>query len=211
MTDNIDSKNSFSKSDVLILGNSIAGYSLAYNLIKESPTLKISVIGPKNRSGSATTAAGAMINAYGELFLDQLAYPAFKTRFELAAKALPLWDGLCSELSEYSEAPLEIKWGSYVISNPKGREGEDNVLQYISKTSNQMGYESTKIASESIDWYSPSPESSCYSMISIPDGRINPHQILAAYENALKSLGVNIIDDKAVKDYIGEIHYDNHF
>jgi len=203
MNDRLCSKNTTSP-DIIILGNSISGLSLAYSLIKESPDLNIVVVGPKGRKGSATTAAGAMINAFGELTLNQLSFPAFRERFELAANAMPLWDNLCAELSEYSDRPFNIKWGSYVISNAKGRDGEKHVLQYINKISSEYKYESSIIDPDSIKWYSPAPDAVSNQIISIPDGRVNPHEVLAAYECALTALGVKLIDDKASQFKIAE-------
>jgi L-2-hydroxyglutarate oxidase LhgO len=53
--------------DVLIIGNGILGYSTAYALFMEDPSLKIGIIGPSNCLAGATKAAGAMLGCFGEI------------------------------------------------------------------------------------------------------------------------------------------------
>ena len=52
----------------IIIGNGIIALTTAFRLLKKlAPTDNISIIGPKNRPGSATLAAAAMLNSFGEI------------------------------------------------------------------------------------------------------------------------------------------------
>ena len=54
--------------DIAIVGNGIMGSMLSYNFSKKK--YKTVLIGPKKRVGSASTAAGAMLNVFGEIDHD---------------------------------------------------------------------------------------------------------------------------------------------
>src|SRR5687767_754793 len=106
--------------DVAIIGNSVLGLSLAYELRKRESKLRLAVIGPAGRVGAATTTAGAMINVWAEMAAGQFANPALAERAELGIRAFGMWDALCAELSEFSDVPLRVQWGTYVVNNALG-------------------------------------------------------------------------------------------
>ena len=53
--------------DLTIIGNGIIGSIAAFQTSKKFPDLNIRLIGPKSRNGSASLAAGAMLNVFGEI------------------------------------------------------------------------------------------------------------------------------------------------
>ena len=61
--------------DCIIIGNGSIGMAIASDLSRESSSsFRISIFGKKNREGSASLAAGAMINVFGEIEYDTLTY-----------------------------------------------------------------------------------------------------------------------------------------
>ena len=54
-------------SDITIIGNGISALSLAFRIKQRDRSCSVTVIGPKDRKGSATLAAGAMINVIAEI------------------------------------------------------------------------------------------------------------------------------------------------
>jgi hypothetical protein len=55
------------EADVLVVGNGILGYSIAFALLHENPSAKITLIGPSSKPSCASVAAGAMLNSFAEL------------------------------------------------------------------------------------------------------------------------------------------------
>jgi hypothetical protein len=60
--------------------------------------LRIALIGPADRPGSASMAAGAMLNVFGEVEAGGLAHPRTRAKFALAREALALWPSWLRDL-----------------------------------------------------------------------------------------------------------------
>ena len=58
--------------DVVIIGNGILGTTLSLELEKLDKNLKVCIIGPSSKFGSASVASGAMINVFAEIEKDFL-------------------------------------------------------------------------------------------------------------------------------------------
>ncbi|MBM3775897.1 MAG: FAD-dependent oxidoreductase [Acidobacteria bacterium] len=185
--------------DVLILGNGILGLSLAYQLRKQEPRLKLAVVGPAARTGGATVTAGAMINVWAEVAAGQFENPALADRVELTMQAMPLWDPLCAELSEFSDRPLQAAWGSYVINNALGSPHEVAAVDYILDAMRQRGIDHRVCAPGEVSWLKPEPRGQITRIIKVPDGRIDPRLVLKAYEKCLAARDVAVIDGTAAR------------
>ena len=73
--------------DCIIVGNGSIGMAIANDLSREaSLSFKISIFGKKDRTGSASLAAGAMINVFGEIEYDTLKSNAGMTKFKMLLK-----------------------------------------------------------------------------------------------------------------------------
>lgn len=100
--------------DVVIVGNGIIGCSIAYLLSKEAPKLKIALVGPLERKGSASLAAGAMLNVFGEVDETTFASDLATEKFELAIKATYLWKEWAARIKLDSEMPVDLSFGTNV-------------------------------------------------------------------------------------------------
>jgi glycine/D-amino acid oxidase-like deaminating enzyme len=108
--------------DVIIVGNGVIGYSIAYELAKRSGDLRIGVFGPAHRSGAASAAAGAMLNTFGEITRHTLNSVPGQAKFDLTRKALDRWPSWLAELKEASGDPdldRTYTMGTTVILNTK--------------------------------------------------------------------------------------------
>ena len=94
--------------DIAIVGNGILGITLSLELIKLDPNLKIIILGPKDRFGSASVASGAMINVFAEIENKFLEDKNLTKRFELDLNALKLWKNHHKNLEEESGEKIEI-------------------------------------------------------------------------------------------------------
>lgn len=77
--------------DLAIVGNGIIGCLAAIRLSSPPYNRKVVLIGPKNRSGSASVAAGAMLNVFGEIdYVDaQQAY--VRRKLAIGEKSIAKW------------------------------------------------------------------------------------------------------------------------
>lgn len=81
--------------DTAIIGNGIIGSMVAYQLSKKNKNLVL--IGPKNRKGSASKAAGAMLNVFGEIDHDIDQNDYLKRKVNLGVLATKKWKKLKKE------------------------------------------------------------------------------------------------------------------
>jgi glycine/D-amino acid oxidase-like deaminating enzyme len=165
--------------------------------------VKIAVIGPSARIGSATTTAGAMINVWAEMAAGQFDNPALADRGEITVRSISLWDSLCTELSEFSDQPLKVIWGTYIINNALGSPHETRTVDYILEIMRQRGVEHRICATNEIPWLNPEPRGQITRIVRVPDGRIDSRLVLKAYEKFLVAREVALFDDVAVKLDLG--------
>ncbi len=189
--------------DVVVVGNGALGMGLAYQLRKRDPKLSIAVVGPSHRTGAATMAAAAMINVWSEIAVGQFDNPALADRAELTISAMGLWDEHCAALSEYSEQPLFIKWGTYLINNVLGSPHEMKSVDYILKTMRRRGVPHEVLAPDAVPWIKPEQSGQAIRIVSVPDGRIDGRLVLKAYERFCAARNVDLFDDTAKKLAVG--------
>jgi hypothetical protein len=77
---------------------------VAVEVARRAPGSRIAVIGPPDRPGAATSAAGAMLNCFGEVTKDTDRPPAAQARFALAREALDQLPGWLDRLADEAGA-----------------------------------------------------------------------------------------------------------
>jgi len=107
--------------DIVIVGNGILGLTTAISVATKDKTLNIAVLGPKDRLGGATAAAGAMLNAFGEVTSTTLKSKAGQTKLDMAIKSLRMWPEWIEKINSYlpSEKKVQQTDGTFVILNSK--------------------------------------------------------------------------------------------
>lgn len=193
--------------DIIIIGNGILAYSSAYRLLKKDPTVKIAIIGPQNPRGSATFAAGAMLNSYAELTNTTLLSSAGSVKFEMARKASQLWPGWVKEINEdlKDDQQIEIKLGTYVINNSLSGRLECENYEVILTALKGYGEDFEEIGSQHIPGLSALEGCRPIRSLYIPnEGHIDSHKVMKSLETILKrNLNVTIIND-----YVLRINYE---
>lgn len=76
------------KFEIAIIGNGIIGTLLAYNLKKNK---NICLVGSSERPGSASAAAGAMLNVFGEVDYDKSTDNYLEQKIKIGIKSQLLW------------------------------------------------------------------------------------------------------------------------
>ena len=118
--------------DVIIVGNGISGLSLAYELKKQEPNLKVVLIGPPSRLGAATTAAGAMINVYAEIPVGCFENSNLADRFEITRSGGELWSDFAAELKHYDNSLIGPIGKTIMMINSQSTKVEIDTFNYIS-------------------------------------------------------------------------------
>jgi glycine oxidase len=168
--------------DVIVIGNGALGLSIAHRLKARAPEMRLAVLGPATRAGGATSAAGAMLNAWGELVRNQFAWPILAERASLMIESLPLWDGATADLQPFSTAPFAPGWGTLVLDTGRGGESEKHTLATVLEALAARGLDAPIHARGRI----------------IPDGWIDPLVLLGAYEAILRASGADLMTQSAV-------------
>lgn len=185
--------------DIVIVGNGILALSTAYRCLKKDPTLKISIVGPYGRPGSATFAAGAMLNACAELTNVSLNSDAGRIKFEMARRSSSLWLNWVNQINDDTREKdkLCLSLGTYIINNALSGNLDCENFETIIAALKEYGEDYEEINSKDI----PGIQSfeGCRSLRSIflpKEGHINTHHVIEALENILKeNPNVTFIDD----------------
>lgn len=176
--------------DAVIIGNGIIGYSTAFALLKKKPKLKIAIIGPRNREGAASFAAGAMLNCFAEVTTQTLQTVPNQIKFEMCHRSLKLWPQWIEEINSYlpGDDRLEITFGTFVVLNSRsGKLDTDNFLCILNALNR---YEETyqEIDPSEIDEINPLQSCRPLRAIWIPEeGCISSHKVLSALEKILEN------------------------
>ncbi|AIK96539.1 NAD(P)/FAD-dependent oxidoreductase [Candidatus Odyssella acanthamoebae] len=107
--------------DIIIMGNGILGISTALSLALLDSSLEIGVIGPENREGGASVAAGAMLNAFAELTSTSLKSYAGQEKFNLSLQASKRWDSWIERINDFLEPASQVTYqkGTFLLLNSK--------------------------------------------------------------------------------------------
>jgi|TARA_R110000803_G_scaffold210119_4_gene281121 glycine/D-amino acid oxidase-like deaminating enzyme len=184
--------------DVVVLGNASSGLALALQLKRDDPSLSVALVGPKDRSGAASLAAGAMINVYAEIGEGTFEDPDLKSRFGLVEPAMRYWDDHAAFLRETSGLAFDVQWGTYVIQNAKSTPIEMRIYDYMSKAVKDLGVEHREVNPLDIPYLRPTDGHQAYKAMWLPDGRFDPVKAIAASEVSARNLGVDIFEQRAV-------------
>lgn len=178
--------------DFIVIGNGILGSSLAYQLKKLDPTVKVAMIGPSNREGSATKTAGAMTNVFAELENGQLENPALAERFQLTLKGSQMWDDYAAELSEYAEKPIQHKKGTYVLLNAQSTPLEVKNFRYVKSAITRCGSSYENLNPADIPWLKAAADACPIEVIKVSDGRIDTRSVLSALDCAMQKNNIDV-------------------
>lgn len=86
--------------DVAVVGNGVLGLSTAVEAARRAPGLRVAVVGPPDRPGAASAAAGAMLNCFGEVTRHTGRHPAARAKFAFAREALDRWPAWLDRLAD---------------------------------------------------------------------------------------------------------------
>lgn len=130
---------------IAIIGNGIAGLSLAYRLSNATAAPEIAIYGPSDLRGAyaGSTAAPAMINVLGEITSRVRTSWAARHMLEIGEQAMRLWpefvERLNRDLEPLGAPPVNLYGGTYLLCR-RDTEDERSNLHAICETLAERGH-----------------------------------------------------------------------
>ncbi len=180
--------------DCVIIGNGILGLSLAFRLKRDNPDMKLAVIGPSHRKGSATLAAGAMLNVWAEIVEGQFEDQFLSMRFNIARQGMDMWEPFAEEIRSVSGVEIPIKWGTYVINTPLSAPWGDKTWSYFIKALASQNASHKIVDPLNVPYLNPVQHSRPLDAALIMDGQLNPNTVLDSLDIAMERLGIVTYD-----------------
>lgn len=171
--------------DVAIVGNGCLGASIAWELVKRAPALRLALVGPPARPGSASLAAGAMLNVWAELEDHALDDPALQARAEIGRRALALWPAHAAELSDAARSDLLVRWGTYVICSARSPAWERRSFDYLLAALAHAGQPAPLCSGDALSFLDSAPGAHAQRVALLPDGAVDSARLMAALDRVL--------------------------
>lgn len=196
-----------SSHDVIIAGNGVLGLSTAHSLAREDPDLKIAVVGPAAKAGSASIAAGAMLASFAEMEKGGLDSEHSRRKFEMSLTATRMWPDWVESLNQAAGKKLvSLSFGTYLIHNARADELDDENFTAVLETLARYQETFCEVDPSTVPGLSPSPESRPLKAIHIPnEGYVNSaHLAQALTESLARNRNVELLNDQASSIRIAE-------
>lgn len=184
--------------DVLIIGNGSTGSALALELMSNDPTLSVAVAGQSDRYGSASAAAGAMLNCWGELIPGTFENEIFSKRFQITSEAMDMWPRYVSQIFEYSGIDVPITWGTIVITSPSGPIHEIDNFDYLKSKLIEKNQKHKAVDVKDLNFLSPDFDKVPSNAIQISDGFLDSQILLRALEQSMLKVGVSLLNTNVI-------------
>ncbi len=205
----------------IIAGNGIIANTIAFRLLQHiSKSDEITIIGPVERTGSATLAASAMLNSFAEIDESSLKTEADLYHFELSHTATRMWPDFEKELIEASGEHLptgcskcEILQGggcydngTYVINNTSADDTDDRNFDAIVTALQDFNEQFELVNPSDIPNYAPSQRKRATRALYIHnEGWLNPRLVMEKLDAILlHDARVTIVDE-----YVGRFIHQN--
>lgn len=200
----------------VIVGNGIIALTAAFRLLQRGGAdLRITLVGPGQRPGSATLAAGAMLNSFAEIEAGSLDSELDLYRFELSHLASQMWPKFELELIDAAGDRLPAgcrnclgfggggcaKKGTYVVNNTSADELDDDNFDAIVGALQQFDEPHRFVSAHEIAGYRPHPRHRATRAVYIDnEGWFNPRLMLEKLDAIMqRSTRVHRVDDTAVR------------
>lgn len=209
----------------IILGNGIVGLTTAFRLAKRAgPDNRITVVGRSSRPGSATLAAAAMLNSFGEIESGALESEIDLYRFELSHLATRMWPKFERELIDAAGSDLPrgcrgcsgfngggcADSGTYVVNNTAADDLDDENFDAILSALELFDEPYSLVAPRDIPNYKPAQRHRATRALYIPgEGWFNPRLIIEKLDAiARRSPQITIVDADAERLIQGQAGID---
>ena len=198
---------------VAIIGNGILGLTIAYRLVVDHG-VEVTLVGPSNRVGGATPAAGAMLNSMAELTEGSLDSEYALEYFGMSYLATQMWPDFEKGIISKSGVILPSEcsncqgltggcfgMGTYVVNNTRASELEDRNYRAIREGLRRFDTQFYDVEPSEIPNYEPDMLHRAQRALFIPnEGWLNPKIFLDKLDRFLSgSKKVTYIDSLATE------------
>lgn len=196
----------------ILIGNGIIALTIAFRLYRRNPSEEIVIVGKKSRPGSATLAAGAMLNSFAEIEAGGLDSEIDLYRFELSHLATRMWPKFEREIIESGASYLPhgctrcqgfegrgcVALGTYVIDNSAADELDSENFDAIVRALEEFDEPYEQISPHEIPNYAPNPRHRATRAIHLPgEGWFNPRLMMDKLD-AVLCMEKNIVFEDAL-------------
>ena len=203
--------------DHVVVGNGIVALGTAFRLSQKLQAADtITIVGPTERKGSATLAAAAMQNSFGEIETHSLQSEADMYHFELSHMATRLWPDFERDLIEAAGdnlpdgcAKCEILTGgcygqgTYIINNAAADELDDQNFDAIVAALGDLNEQFDFVDPRDIPNYLPLPRKRATRAIYIyNEGWLNPRLVIEKLDAILNNHPQVTCKDAKVESFI---------
>lgn len=206
---------------VVIIGNGILALTSAFRLLqRKDANLRITLVGDWKRTGSATLAAGAMLNSFAEVEYDTFTSEVDTYRFELSHLATQMWPKFELELIEAAGGHLPAgcqrcqgfggggcaQKGTYVVNNASCDDLDDANFDAIVHALREFNEPHRMVAPADIPNYAPHQHHRATRAVYIDnEGWFNPRLMLEKLDAIVRhASAVRLVDDEVVRiDHAG--------
>lgn len=125
------------KKKIAVIGNGAVGCKIALDLAN-TDEVNVTLIGDKSRIGSGSRAAGAMLNVFSEMEMDQLSNEPLKTKFQMGHYSLKIWPEYVSQLENSTGLKIRTGSGCKIIKNEMTTPYELETHNYLKSLANKF-------------------------------------------------------------------------
>jgi glycine/D-amino acid oxidase-like deaminating enzyme len=193
--------------DLIIAGNGVLALSTAHALSQENPSMRMAIVGPAAKPGSASLAAGAMLASFAEIEKGAIDSAPCKRKFEMSLSATRMWPEWVESLNRAAgKKLLSLNLGTYVIHNARADELDDENYRAVIETLARYKEEFAEVDPAEVPGLVPAPESRPLKVIHIPnEGYLNSHHLAQVLTESLaRTNQIEMFNDFASRIRIGD-------
>ena len=175
--------------DFVVIGNGAIGSATAIRLSQQFPEAQVALVGPDNRSGSASIAAGFMLNVFGELEVGVLQKQFSKAKFELSLQSKSLWQQWEENLTALSGHNFNTVMGTVVFSNSAASDIDDENFDYIVNALEQYNEPYDFISPKQVKGFEPAQHTRAMRMVCIPgEGFVESAKLFSTFDKCFANI-----------------------
>ncbi|MEV0682006.1 FAD-binding oxidoreductase [Actinosynnema sp. NPDC050436] len=180
-----------------MVGNGVIGLSIAFELSRRAPDLRIVVIGPPDRPMAASAAAGAMLNCFGEVTPFTSHHPPSAAKFAIARAALdtwPAWLDALSDTADGTRARRSLRPGTFVVLPSTAGTGTAAHFHAIEAALRECAEPFDEVTPDAVEGLRPADHARPARILYLRrEGSIDAREVLALLEQAVRVNGVDIV------------------